>query len=106
MDDSKPVQPKRWEKGEVPPCTVGFYFTLLDVNNELRYCCRGDKRHDKAVSVASQWNDDKYNQFRKDWSERYKTQQSLCTGCPHQEGNIAWGKVIKDYLKQHSEEQS
>ena len=103
MDDTKPIQPKRWEEGEVPPCTVSYFFTLLDVNNELRYCCRGDKQHDKAVSVAQQWDNEKYNQFRKDWMERYKNQQALCTGCPHQEENIAWGKVIKDYLKQHSE---
>lgn len=103
MSDSA-VEPKRWEEDEVPPCTVAYHFTLLDVKSEFRYCCRGDKIHGAGVSIADQWNNDRYNRFRAEWSKNYEQQKALCSGCPHQEENIRWDKEIREYLKQSESE--
>lgn len=103
MSDSKPVQPQRWDLEDVPPCTVAYHFTLLDINQELRYCCHGEKIHAKHSNLNEQWTDKTYSEFRKKWSESYKEKKGLCLGCPHHEENKIWGKEISSYLAEHQE---
>jgi hypothetical protein len=96
------IQPERWQEEQVPPCTVAYHFTLLDVNQELRFCCHGEKKHGLHLSLSEQWNDPTYSKFRKEWSARYKNQEGICLGCPHHEENKIWGQVIQEYLTQHA----
>jgi hypothetical protein len=103
MSETKPVQPKRWNENAVPPCAVSYHFTLLDITNELRYCCHGEKTHAKHTNLTEQWSNDVYNQFRQDWSENYKAKKGLCLGCPHHEENKVFGEMINDYLALHAD---
>lgn len=101
MASENPVQPARWQKADTPPCTVAYHFTLLDINQELRYCCRGDKIHAAYTGLREQWAGKEYSEFRKHWAENYEQKQDLCVGCPHFEENRRWNGVVQNYLKQH-----
>lgn len=104
MSEKKPIQPKRWNPNQIPPCTVAYHFTLLDVNQDLRYCCHGEKRYGKHKNLTQHWTSRAYTKFRKTWSKNFSKQKGLCLGCPHHEENKAWGQVIQDYLAEHTED--
>ena len=94
------IDPKKWNTEHVPPCLVSYHFTLLDVGQNLRFCCHGGKEYGKYSNLSDQWNDKNYSAFRKDWHQNYLNNKGLCEGCPHHEENKRWGKMISDYVNE------
>ena len=78
------------------PCTVAYHFTLLDVNQDLRYCCRGNKVADKYHSLSSQWEGEKYREFRQYWKNTFLNTPHLCEGCPHIEENRYYANLLNE----------
>jgi hypothetical protein len=77
-----------------PPCAVSHHFTLLDINQNLRFCCRGDKSVTAYSSITEQWRGNEYEDFRAHWRERFRESKPLCEGCPHVEENVLFGEQL------------
>lgn len=88
------------------PCTVPYHFSLLSEDNNLRYCCHGDRIVEGSQSIIDQWNGENYRKFREDWYAGFYAKSGLCEGCSHHEENKRYQKIIAEYLESHSESNS
>lgn len=80
-----------------PLCAVSYHFTLLGSDNNLRFCCRGDKVTEKYTSIKEQWTNMRYQSFRTTWRQAYKDKKSLCVGCPHVEENHRYSALLHQH---------
>ncbi|MCC6138743.1 MAG: radical SAM protein [Bdellovibrionaceae bacterium] len=86
-----------YKKETQPVCAVGYHFTLLGSDNNLRFCCRGDKTTEKYSSIKEQWTSKRYQSFRSSWRQAYKDKKSLCVGCPHVEENHRYSALLHQH---------
>lgn len=86
-----------FRKETQPVCAVAYHFTLLGSDNNLRFCCRGDKTTDKYTSIKEQWTSMRYQSFRSSWRQAYKDKKSLCVGCPHVEENHRYSALLHQH---------
>jgi molybdenum cofactor biosynthesis enzyme MoaA len=80
-----------------PICAVGYHFTLIGSDDQLRYCCHGDRVIEKYDTLKKQWLDDKYQNLRENWKQAFRDNKSLCVGCPHVEENYRYAKLLKQH---------
>jgi uncharacterized Fe-S cluster-containing radical SAM superfamily protein len=80
-----------------PACVVSYHFSLLGADNNLRFCCRGDKNAEKYKNLKEQWSNMRYQSFRSSWKAAYGQKKSLCAGCPHVEENHYYSELLKKH---------